>query len=82
MKENPTLFEQLKALEVRIPELEEMVSLAKAKCRACGTILVILPTTEYVHCKCGELFGDAEMLLAESLAENPKNLEWIDKKGY
>lgn len=75
-------LEQLKALEERVHQLEETVCLAKAKCRVCGAILLILPTTEYVHCKCGQLFGDAGMLLAESLTENPKELEWIHKDGY
>ena len=73
---------QLQGLEERIQQLEEMVCLAKAKCKKCDRTLIILPTTKYLRCDCGELFGDTDILLAESLDETPENLEWIDKAGY
>jgi hypothetical protein len=76
------LASQVQKLEERVQELEEMVSLAKAKCRSCGAIFIILPTTKYVMCQCGERFGDAHMLLGEPLEANPENIEWVNKDGY
>jgi hypothetical protein len=45
-----TTEERIQRLEARVQQLEEMVSLAKARCKKCGAILVILPTTEYLDC--------------------------------
>jgi hypothetical protein len=73
---------QLRKLEERIQELEEMVCLAKAKCKDCGATLIILPTTKYLRCDCGEYFGDADILLSQPLNAAPANLEWIHKAGY
>ena len=55
--------------------------LAKAKCRKCGAVILIMDCEEYVHCSCGELFGDASSLLAGSFDEI-NELDWIDKTGY
>ena len=73
---------RLQKLEERIQELEEMACLAKAKCKNCDAILIILPTTKYLLCNCGELFGDTDTLLAESLHASSERLEWIHKDGY
>jgi hypothetical protein len=61
--------------------LEDSACLAKAKCKKCGTDIVILDFNEYVSCDCGELFGDAGPLLAGQFDEI-NQLEWINKDGY
>ena len=73
--------EAIQRLQERVQELEEMVCLAKAKCQKCGGILIILPTTSYLHCKCGELFGDVGSVLAGAF-DQTNRLEWISKEGY
>ncbi len=80
MKTNLTT--RLRKLEERIQQLEEMVCLAKAKCKKCGRTLIILPTTEYLRCDCGKFFGDSDALLEQSLDDTGDILEWIDKAGY
>jgi hypothetical protein len=75
--------QRIRDLEERVLQLEELVSLGKAKCRVCGAVLLILPTTEHVWCtKCNLHFGDAQALLAEPLDCKPDNLEWVNKDGY
>jgi hypothetical protein len=72
---------KLQELERRIQRLEESACLAKAKCKKCGSDIVILDFNEYVSCDCGELFGDAGPLLAGQFDEI-NQLEWINKNGY
>jgi hypothetical protein len=76
-----TTAEQIQRLEERVQQLEKMVCLAKARCKKCGSTLLILPTTEYLCCECGECFGDADTLLAGAFDEI-NQLEWISKEGY
>ncbi len=76
-----TPSEQIQRLEERIQQLEQIVCLAKVKCKKCGSTLIILPTTKYVSCKCGELFGDTGPLLAGAFDEI-NQLEWISEEGY
>jgi hypothetical protein len=73
---------RLQKLEERIQGLEEMMCLAKAKCKNCDAVLIVLPTTKYLHCDCGEMFGDTNILLAEPVGASPVRLEWIHKDGY
>jgi hypothetical protein len=74
-------IKRVQMLEERVQQLEEMVCLAKAQCKKCGATLVILPTTQYLSCACGELFGDVTALLAGDFDEINR-LEWISKEGY
>jgi hypothetical protein len=76
-----TTEERIQRLEARVQQLEEMVSLAKARCKKCGAILVILPTTEYLDCACGEIFGDVGALLT-GFFDEINQLEWISMEGY
>jgi hypothetical protein len=76
-----TQSEQIQMLEERIQQLEEIVCLAKVRCKKCGSTLIILPTTKYVACKCGELFGDAFAVLGGAFDEI-NALEWISEEGY
>lgn len=76
-----TTEEQIQRLQERVQQLEEMVCLAKAKCKKCGAILVILPTTKYLSCTCGEIFGDVGPLLT-GFFDEINQLEWISMEGY
>ena len=77
----PISTKRLQMLEERVQQLEDMVCLAKAKCKKCGATLVILPATQYLSCSCGELFGDVAPLLA-GVFDDINRLEWISKEGY
>jgi hypothetical protein len=76
-----TSIKRLQILEERVQQLEEMLCLAKAKCKKCGATLVILPATQYLSCACGELFGDVAPLLG-GVFDDINRLEWINKDGY
>jgi hypothetical protein len=76
--------ERLKKLEERVQELEALLSLARVKCLTCGEVMIVMPTTKYLGCNCGELFGsaaDAMGSIGQSSIEAP-GLEWIDIAGY
>jgi hypothetical protein len=72
----------MKNLDERLRRIEERLSLAKIRCRACDEEILILSENELIRCSCGEFFGDARVLLAENMKESPENLEWMNKDGY
>jgi hypothetical protein len=74
---------KLETLGERIQQLEEMVCVAKARCRKCDNIFIIMPATKHLYCeRCHIHFGDIKMVLFEHPDDMHENLEWIHKDGF
>lgn len=74
---------RLETLGERIQQLEETVCIAKARCKQCDNIFIVMPATEHLYCeRCHIHFGDIEMVLCENPDDMHESLEWIHKDGY
>jgi hypothetical protein len=74
---------KLETLGERIQQLEEMVCIAKARCKKCDNVFIIMPATKHLYCeRCHIHFGDTKMVLFENPDDMHESLEWIHKDGF